>query len=66
LGFWGKTGAPVSQEIERILNPFLQRSCTSFVLDDINTASGKKIAAERHAFIETYLQQFYNEWDGLK
>ena len=34
--------------------------------DKMNTASGKKIAAERHAFIETYLQQFYNEWDGLK
>ena len=34
--------------------------------DQMNTASGKKIAAERHAFMETYLQQFYNEWDGLK
>ncbi|MDB9732192.1 HD domain-containing protein [Polaribacter sp.] len=34
--------------------------------DQMNTASGKKIAAQRHAFMETYLQQFYNEWDGLK
>ena len=32
----------------------------------MNTASGKKIAAQRHTFMETYLQQFYNEWDGLK
>jgi uncharacterized protein len=34
--------------------------------DQMNTASGKKIAAERHAFMETYLQQFYKEWEGLK
>jgi uncharacterized protein len=34
--------------------------------DQMNTASGKKIAAQRHAFMETYLLQFYNEWDGLK
>ena len=34
--------------------------------DQMHTASGKKIATQRHAFMETYLQQFYNEWDGLK
>jgi uncharacterized protein len=34
--------------------------------DQMNTASGKKIAAQRHTFMETYLQQFYNEWDGLQ
>ena len=34
--------------------------------DQMNTPSGKKIAAQRHAFMETYLLQFYNEWDGLK
>ena len=34
--------------------------------DKMNTASGKKIALERHSFMETYLQQFYDEWDGLK
>jgi uncharacterized protein len=33
--------------------------------DKMNTASGKKIAAQRHAFMETYLLQFYNEWNGL-
>jgi hypothetical protein len=32
----------------------------------MNSASGKKITAERHTFIETYLQQFYKEWDDLK
>jgi uncharacterized protein len=32
----------------------------------MHTKTGKKIALERHAFMETYLQQFYKEWDGLK
>jgi uncharacterized protein len=33
--------------------------------DQMNTASGKKIAAKRHAFMEMYLQQFYDEWNGF-
>ena len=32
--------------------------------DKMNTSSGKKIAESRHQFMEAYLQQFYNEWDG--
>ena len=32
--------------------------------DKMNTESGKKIAKNRHQFMETYLQQFYNEWNG--
>jgi uncharacterized protein len=34
--------------------------------DQMNTASGKKIAAKRHAFMEMYLTQFYDEWNGIK
>ena len=34
--------------------------------DKMNTASGKKIALERHQYIEQFLKQFYDEWDGLK
>jgi uncharacterized protein len=34
--------------------------------DQMNTASGKKIAAQRHDFMEMYLTQFYDEWDGIK
>ena len=33
--------------------------------DKMNTASGKKIATQRHLFMETYLKQFYDEWNGL-
>lgn len=32
--------------------------------DQMNTSTGKKIAADRHRFMELYLEQFYNEWNG--
>jgi len=32
--------------------------------DGMNTKTGKKIAEERHQYMETFLQQFYNEWEG--
>lgn len=34
--------------------------------DRMNTKTGKKIAEERHQYMETFLQQFYDEWEGLK
>ncbi len=30
----------------------------------MNTRQGKKIAEERHRFMESFLQQFYSEWEG--
>lgn len=32
--------------------------------DKMNTETGKKIAQQRHDFMETFLEQFYNEWNG--
>ena len=32
--------------------------------DKMNTLSGQRIASERHQFMEEYLKQFYNEWNG--
>jgi uncharacterized protein len=32
--------------------------------DKMNTETGKRIAAERHVFMEQYLGQFYKEWNG--
>jgi len=32
----------------------------------MNTVTGKQIALERHQFMELFLQQFYDEWNGLK
>ena len=34
--------------------------------DKMNTETGKKIAQERHVFMETFLEQFYGEWNGEK
>lgn len=33
--------------------------------DRMNTESGKQIAQQRHQFMEQYLEQFYNEWNGI-
>lgn len=32
--------------------------------DKMNTETGKKLAEERHRFMEQFLAQFYSEWDG--
>ena len=34
--------------------------------DRMNTGTGRKIAEERHAFMEQFLEQFYGEWNGEK
>jgi uncharacterized protein len=32
--------------------------------DRMNTETGRQLAAERHLFMENYLNQFYKEWEG--
>lgn len=32
--------------------------------DRINTASAKRIAEERHRYMEQYVERFYQEWEG--
>ncbi len=34
--------------------------------DMMNTETGLRIARERHAYMEGFLEQFYNEWNGEK
>jgi uncharacterized protein len=34
--------------------------------DKMNTETGKKIALERHRYMENFLSQFYAEWEGEK
>lgn len=34
--------------------------------DKMNTKTGVKIAAQRHLFMEQFLFQFYDEWEGKK
>lgn len=32
--------------------------------DKMNTETGRKLAEERHQFMEDFLERFYNEWEG--
>jgi len=32
--------------------------------NNMNTATAKKIAEKRHKFMESYLQEFFDEWEG--
>lgn len=32
----------------------------------MNTKTGKRVAEDRHAFMEKFLEQFYAEWEGKK
>jgi uncharacterized protein len=34
--------------------------------DRMNTATGKRLAAERHAVMEQFLEQFLAEWEGTR
>jgi len=34
--------------------------------DRMNTNTGKRIAQERHKFMEQFLDRFYSEWDGIQ
>lgn len=34
--------------------------------DRMNTETGKRIAEERHRFMENFLKQFFAEWEGMK
>ena len=34
--------------------------------DRMNTKTGKRIAASRHKYMESFLDQFYAEWDGKR
>lgn len=33
--------------------------------DRMNTESGKRMAEQRHEFMQSYLEQFYMEWEGV-
>jgi len=34
--------------------------------DRMNTTKGRKLAEERHQFMESFLEKFYSEWEGRK
>ncbi len=34
--------------------------------DRLNTTAAKEFAESRHKFVEDFLQEFYDEWEGRK
>ncbi|MFZ4726465.1 MAG: HD domain-containing protein, partial [Paludibacter sp.] len=44
------------------LNHFYEKLLT--LKDRMNTETGRNMAEHRHRFMEEYLNEFYNEWDG--
>ncbi|NIK12062.1 HD domain-containing protein [Alkalibacillus almallahensis] len=49
-------------ETNTAINHFYEKLLT--LKEQMNTAEGYRMAEKRHQFMETYLEQFYAEWDG--
>ena len=69
LAFAFHSGAKPADEQGRIYSfeaPTINHFYEKLLLlkDRMNTETGKKIAENRHRFMEDYLQQFYKEWNG--
>ncbi|NPD47557.1 MULTISPECIES: HD domain-containing protein [unclassified Lentimicrobium] len=54
------------EDYKKNTNPTLNHFYEKLLLlkDMMNTEEAKKIAQQRHDFMETYLEQFYAEWEG--
>lgn len=56
------TSGAYTKEPSPTINHFYEKLL--LLKDLMNTVSAKKIARQRHAFMKTYLTQFYKEWNG--
>ena len=54
------------EEYKRADSPTINHFYEKLLLlkDRMNTTAGRRLAASRHAYMETFLAQFYAEWDG--
>ncbi len=54
------------EQYKKHKNPTINHFYEKLLLlkDLMTTSTGKQIGIERHKFMELYLDQFYNEWDG--
>lgn len=50
------TGSTINHFYEKLL----------LLRDRMNTTTGRKLAQDRHQFMQSYLEQFYAEWNGEK
>jgi uncharacterized protein len=56
------------EEYKKLTAPTINHFYEKLLLlkDLMNTESGKRIAEQRHGFMESYLDQFYGEWNGQR
>jgi len=56
------------EEYKKSTSPTINHFYEKLLLlkDKMNTKAGKEIAEERHQFMEVFLSQFKNEWNGKK
>ena len=54
------------EEYKKGLSPTINHFYEKLLLlkNRMNTDTGKRMAEERHRFMETFLERFYGEWDG--
>jgi len=54
------------EDYKKNTNPTVNHFYEKLLLlkDMMNTEEGKKMAEQRHEYMETFLQQFYAEWEG--
>jgi len=56
------------EEYKKSASPTINHFYEKLLLlkDKMNTDTGKRIASDRHIYMEGFLQQFFDEWDGKK
>ncbi len=54
------------EEYKKSASPTINHFYEKLLLlkNKMNTKTGRRIAERRHRFMEQFLEQFYNEWDG--
>ena len=56
------------EEYKKSTSPTINHFYEKLLLlkDKMNTKTGQQIATDRHRYMESFLQQFYDEWNGEK